>query len=144
MAHSIDYVGSGDIKYPARVGNLYVAGTITSANGTTPVTLFTGAPGYFITELGMQLSPNITIGTAGTVNLFFSDSTFGTFFNLVWFIPSTAPTKTQSGIDRQTNGPGFYWSAKNSTTTVTFNTDTALTGGSVRYFVRYGLTSIIG
>lgn len=144
MSFSIDYMGSGDIKYPARVGNLYVAGTITSANGTTPVTCITGAPGYFITELGMQVSPDATITTAGNVNMFFSDSTFGTFFNLIWLVPSTAPAKTQITNLRQTNGPGFYWSAKNSTTTVTFNTDTALTGGSVRWFIRYGLTSIIG
>lgn len=144
MSKGTDLLGSGDILYPARVANLYVPGTITSANGTTPVSCFTAPQGYYIMELGMQLSPDITIGTAGTVNMFFADSQDGTFFNLVWLVPSTAPAKTQVTINRQTNGPGFYWSAKHSGSSVTFATDTALTAGSVRWFIRYGLTRIIG
>ena len=144
MSKGTDLMGSADKMYPARVGNLYVAGTITSANGTTPVTCFSGSPGYVITELGMQLSPDVIIATAGTVNMFFADSNFGTFFNLVWFVPQTAPTPQQQSINRQTNGPGFYWSAKVASTNVTFNIDKALTGGAVRWFVRYALTNILG
>ena len=146
MAAGVDLLGSSDVQYPQRLPNLYVAGSITSANGTTPVTCFTAPAlqGYYIQELGMQLSPNSIIAAAGTVNLFFADSNFGTFFNLVWFIPQNAPIPQQQSINRQTNGPGFYWSSKVPATSVTFNTDTALTGGSVRWFIRYGITKYFG
>lgn len=144
MSDGSDLLGHNDIAYPQRVGNLYTTATLTSANGTTPITLFTGNPGYYIAELGMQLTPDITIAVAGTVQLSFVDSSFGVFFRLVWFIPATAPTKTQATISREVSGPNFYWSGKVPSTTVTVTTDTALTGGSVRFFARYGLTSHFG
>lgn len=136
---------SGNILKPVVVGNLYAASTITSVQGTTPQTLFTAPAGYVITELGMQVDPISTIATAGMVNLAFADSSFGTFFNIRWYIPQTitggptVPTNT-----RITNGPGFYWNNKVSGTSVSVSTDVALTAGSVRFFARYALVNFIG
>ena len=139
-------LGSGDILVPTHVGNKYVAATITSTNGTTPVTLFTGAPGYIITELGMQVDPICTITANGMVNLMFQDSSFGTFFNIRWFIPQTvSPSNILVATNnRVTNGPGFFWSGKTANSTVSVSTDTALTAGSIRFFARYALTNFLG
>lgn len=135
---------SGDVPAVMYVGNHYAATTITSANGTTPVLLFTGAPGYVITEIGMQIDPISTILAAGMVNLFFSDSSFGTFFNIRWYIPQNITNPTLPSNQRITNGPGFYWNNKVAGSSVFVNTDTALVAGSVRFFARYALTSNIG
>lgn len=137
-------ITSGDVLVPQYVGNKYSTFILTSAQGTTPQLVFTGAPGYVITELGMQVDPTCTIAVAGMVNLLFSDSSFGTFFNIRWYIPASfapgnAPTNT-----RVTNGPGFYFNNKVANSSVSVSTDTALTAGTVRFFVRYALTSNIG
>jgi hypothetical protein len=138
--------GSGDKIYQQTIGNLYSAITITSANGTTPQVMFTGAPGYIITELGMQVDPISTIAANGMVNLFFSDSSFGTFFNIRWFIPqSVSPTNIAVATNtRVTNGPGFFWNNKTANSSVSVATDVALIAGSIRFFARYALTSIVG
>lgn len=135
---------SGDVPSVVYIGNKYATATITSANGTTPITLFTAPVGYVITELGMQIDPISTIATSGMVNLFFTDSNFGTFFNIRWFIPQNITNPTQPANTRITNGPGFYWNNKVAGTSVAVNTDTALTAGSVRFFARYALTTNIG
>lgn len=139
-------LSSNGVLKPVVVGNSYSPATITSANGTTPIVLFTAPVGYVITECGMQVDPVTTIASAGMVNLFFSDSSFGTIFNIRWFLPSTVagggpniPTNT-----RITNGPGFYWNNKVAGTSLSVNTDTALTAGSVRFFARYALVNFIG
>ena len=137
-------VTSGDVLVPIYVGNHYSPATITSANGTTPITLFTAPVGYVITELGMQVDPTTTISVAGMVNLFFADSSFGTFFNIRWYIPASFAPGNAPMNTRVTNGPGFYWNNKVAGTSVTVNTDTALTAGSVRFFARYALTTNIG
>ena len=137
-------VTSGDVLVPVYAGNRYAVATLTSANGTTPALLFTGAPGYVITELGMQVDPITTIAVAGMVNLMFSDSSFGTFFNIRWYLPSTVPGINVPTNTRITNGPGFYWNNKVAGSSVSVSTDVALTAGSVRFFARYALTSYIG
>ena len=139
-------ITSGDVLVPQYVGNKYSTFTITSAQGTTPQLLFTGAPGYVITELGMQVDSISTIATQGMVSLFFTDSSFGTFFNIRWFIPqSVSPANIAVATNtRVTNGPGFYFNNKVAGSSVSVATDTALTAGQVRFFARYALTSNIG
>ena len=145
MSDSSDHLGSGDIHYPCRVGNLYNAVTLTSANGTTPVTIITGAPGYYITDMGIQIDPVSTIAAAATVMLSFTDTSSGGVFSLLWYIPSVltgpgAPTNL-----RQATGPGtLIWSSKVATSKLQVSVSTALLTGSARFFVRYGLTSILG
>lgn len=87
MSDSNDHLGSGDVHYPCRVGNLYAAQTIVAANGTTPVMMVTGAPGYYITDMGIQLDPLTTVAVASTVMLSFTDSVSGGIFSLLWYIP---------------------------------------------------------
>lgn len=137
-------VTSGDVLVPQFVGSKYTPFTLTSAQGTTPQTLFSGAPRYVITELGMQVDPICTIASARMINLFFSDSSFGTFFNIRWYMPTTAAPGQIVQNMRIVNGPGFYFNNKVANSTVSVATDTALVAGSVRFFARYVLTSYIG
>lgn len=137
-------VTSGDVLVPQIVGSKYSPFTLTSAHGTTPQTLFSGAPGYVITELGMQVDPICTVASAGMINLFFSDSSFGTFFNIRWYLPTNAAPGQIAQNMRVVNGPGFYFNNKVPNSTVSVATDTAIVLGSVRFFARYALTSYIG
>lgn len=138
-------LSSGGVLKPMVVGNSYTPITITSVQGTTPQVMFTAPVGYVITECGMQVDPISTIAVAGMVNLSFTDSSFGTIFNIRWYIPATVtggptvPTNT-----RITNGPGFYWNNKVAGTSLSVATDTALTAGSIRFFARYALVNFIG
>jgi len=130
MSDSSDSLGSGDIHYPCRVGNLYAAQTITSANGTTPVTLITGAPGYYITDMGLQVDPLSTIGAAATINLSFIDTSSGTVFTALWFLPNVAPTKTAAENDRVVTGPAnLIWSSKIAASSLQVSASTALVLG---------------
>jgi hypothetical protein len=145
MSFAADPLGSGDIPYRLRVGNLYNAVTLTSANGTTPVTIITGAPGYYITDMGVQVDPLSTIGVASTISFGFTDSSSGAVFMLLWFLPTTAPTKTAAENDRVVTGPGnLIWSSKVANSVLSVALPVALVTGSVRFFVRYGLTSRLG
>lgn len=137
-------VTSGDVLVPQVVGSKYTPFTWLPANGTTPATLFSGAPGYVITEIGMQIDPTCTIASAGMVNLFFSDSSFGTFFNIRWYIPQTIAGINVPMNNRVVNGPGFYFNNKVANSTVSVQSDVAILTGSVRFFARYALTSYIG
>lgn len=67
---------SGDVPALIFVGNKYISSTITSVQGTTPQVIFTGAPGYVITELGMQIDDISTIAVAGMITTKFADSSF--------------------------------------------------------------------
>lgn len=51
---SAEYLGSGDITFPPRVGNLYKAVSITSANGTTPRDYDYGGPRLLHHRYGMS------------------------------------------------------------------------------------------
>lgn len=137
-------LGNNDVLVPYHVGNQYVAVTLTSSNGTTPQLMLTGSPGYIITECGIQLDDISTIGTAGMVSTKFTDSAFGDFFVIRWYLPTTFAPKTGPATNRQINGPGFFWNNKTANSTVSVSIDTALTAGSARFFARYALTSFVG
>lgn len=140
-----DTLGSGDVTYPLRIGNLYAAATINSGNGLTPVTLLTGSPGYYITDLGVQISANATVSGGAEITLVFTDSGFGGIFTLLAWLPGAQASPAVPTCIREVSGPGnLVWSAKSSNTTLSVSTSVALTAGSIRFFARYGLTSILG
>jgi len=144
MAQGIDLLGSSDIYYPSRVPNEYVAATINSATGTGSTTLVTGAPGYYLQEIFLQVDLTATIASAGMISCIFSDSSYGQFFVFRIYLPSSAGTSTIPVIIRQTNGPGFYWSNKTANSVASVALNTALTAGSIRVGCRYGITNIVG
>lgn len=146
---SFDYIktytqGTNGVIYPQIVGNSYIAQTMTSANGTTPVMIITGAPGYWLTEIGIQIDDTSTIASAGMISTKFTDSSFGDMFVIRWFIPSAFSAKTAPSNNRQVSGPGFAWNNKVANSTLQVSLDTALTAGSVRFFARYALTNFVG
>jgi|SRR5712664_22045 len=137
--------GDSDRIYPQFIGTNYSAVSIAAADGTTPKLLVTGAPGYVITNFGLQVDPICTIAAAGMVSLVFSDSSFGTWSLFRWYLPQTITPPTIGTNMRIVNSDGFQWNNKvaNSSTSVSVNT--TLTGtGTIRFFVRYALTSLLG
>lgn len=136
--------GDGDLQHPFWIGNNYSPATINSATGTGSTTLVTGNPGYFITELGYQIDANATIAAAGMISLTFTDSSFGTIANFRIWIPSTAGAPTVPTNMRQVNQGPFVWSNRTANSTLSVAVNTALTAASIRAFVRYGITNIVG
>jgi len=138
-------LGSGDVVYPLRVGNLYANQTINSSNGTTPVTIVTGSPGYYITDMGLQVDGIATLASAGMVNFIFADSSYGTIFFIRYWLPATGATLTAPTNNRQTTGPGnLIFNSKVADSTLQVSSSVALVTGSVRFFCRYGTTSYLG
>lgn len=134
-------LGDQDIVYPHRIGNLYAATNLTT---TTPVVLATGAPGYYICQLGYQADQTSSIAAAGEINIVFSDSNFGTFANFRLYLPQNAAPGQIPAVIRQVNEGPFVWSSKVATTTCSVSIDTALTAGSIRCFIRWGRTNYLG
>ena len=137
-------IGSGGVILPRWVGDAYASATINAAQGTTPVTLITGAPGYYVTRLLVEVLPNATMTSAGMVNVTFSDSVLGTLGQLPVYLPATftAPTVPTVATPQET-GSGFLVRSKNSGSTLSVSVNNALSGGSIRVAVNYGLTPIL-
>lgn len=134
-------LGDNDVVYPYRIGNLYNAANLAT---TTPVVLATGAPGYYICQLGYQCDQVSTIAVAGEINIVFSDSNFGTFANFRLYVPQNASPGQIPAVIRQVNEGPFVWANKVANTTMSVSIDTALTAGSVRCFIRWGRTQYLG
>lgn len=139
-----NWVASGGLVIPASVGNQYIAVTLNSASGTTPVTMVTGAPGYYISEFGFQCDPIATLGAAGMETINISDSVSGMVASFRIYIPASAGAPTVPTIIRQVNEGPFIWNNKSSGSILTVTLGTALTAGSIRVFVRYGLCNYLG
>ena len=137
-------LGDSDIVYPYRIGNLYAAKTITSADGTTATTLATGNPGYYITAFGYQIDSTTTIATSSMVSILFTDTSSGGWGTFRIWIPQTFAAKTAPDSLRQVNDGPFVWSNKTANSSVQVAIDVALTAGSIRCFIRYGRTSQLG
>lgn len=97
-----------------------------------------------MTEIGVQVDDISTITTAGMISTKFTDSSFGDFFVIRWFLPSAFSAKLGPANNRQVSGPNFYWNNKVANSSVSVSVDTALTAGSVRFFARYALVNFIG
>jgi hypothetical protein len=139
-----NWVASGGLVIPASIGNQYVSATLNSASGTNSSTLITGAPGYYITQMGFQCDPIATLSAAGMETITLTDSSFGTVSQFRIYIPSAAGAPTVPTIIRQVNEGPFVWNNKTANSVLSIALGTALTAGSIRVFVRYGLCSYLG
>lgn len=139
-----NWVASGGLVIPASIGNQYFAATLNSASGTTPATLVTGAPGYYLTEFGFQCDPTATMTAAGMETINISDSVSGMVASFRIYIPSSAGAPTVPTIIRQVNQGPFIWNNKTANSVLSVALGTALTAGSIRVFVRYGLCNYLG
>lgn len=125
------------------VGNQIGIGSVLPATGTTKVTILTGAPGYFLTNIGIQVDPTTTIGVAGMVQLIFSDTSFGNVAVARFYIPASfTPPSVNNQIIQ--NGPGFAWNNQVANSSLQVSVDTTLTAGQVRFFARYANVSFLG
>ena len=137
-------LGDSDIVYPNRIGNLYSPATINSGTGTGSLTLVTGNPGYYITELGYHADVTCTLASAGMISITFMDSSSGTVANFRLYVPAAVTAPGYATTIRQVNQGPFVWSSKVASSTLSVSINTALTAGSIRCFVRYGTTSYLG
>ena len=131
---------------PTYVPTGYTPVTINSGTGTSSTLLVPGQPGqgYFITEIGYQVSYNATLASAGTVQLTFTDSTFGTVASFQIFLPNAVSAPTQPWTLRQVSTPPIVWVSLVGNTNLSVAVNTALTGGNIRAFVRYGYCYGVG
>lgn len=137
-------VGSNGTPITDYIGNQYIAATLNSASGTTPVNLVTGAPGYYIAQLGFQCDPTATLGAAAMETINFTDSASGMIASFRIYIPASVTAPTTPTIIRQTNEGPFVWNNKTANSVLSVALGTALTAGSIRVFVRYGLCNYLG
>lgn len=136
--------GSGALILPATAGNQYVSATLNSASGTTPVTLLTGAPGYYISQLGFQCDPTATMTGGGIETISFTDSASNMVAQFRIYVPASAASPTVPTIIRQVNEGPFVWNNKTANSVLSIALGTALTAGTIRVFVRYGLWNYLG
>jgi hypothetical protein len=137
-------VGSNGLVIPASVGSAYVSATLNSASGTTSTNLITGAPGYYIAQIGFQCDPTATMSAGGMETVTFTDSVSGTVAQFRVYIPASAAAPTVPTIIRQTNEGPFVWNNKTANSILSVALGTALTAGTIRVFVRYGICNYVG
>jgi len=141
---AIQWTGSNGLVLPASAGTAYIAATLNSASGTTSTNLITGAPGYYIAQIGFQCDPTATMSAGGMETVTFTDSVSGTVAQFRIYIPASAAAPTVPTIIRQTNEGPFVWNNKIANSILSVALGTALTAGTIRVFVRYGLCSYLG
>jgi hypothetical protein len=128
------------------LANQYAAVTLNSGSGTTPQTILSANTGgfYFVKVLQITLDPTCTIASAGMVNIAVTDTVSGGMVGtLRAYIPASVTAPGIATVIRQTNAPGFFWSASQPSSTLQAAVNTALTAGSIRVSVGYGLTNTL-
>jgi hypothetical protein len=135
---------SGGVAHPPLVGNIS-SGTIV-LNSTTPVTVLTGAPGYYIQSIVAQLDqaafnsngvPNIT-----ALNI--SDSSFGIFYQIRYFMVGASITPLNNSTDvTQSTPPAFFWNNKVANSSLSLVLSQNISGAMV-VVINYGLCSFVG
>jgi hypothetical protein len=138
-------IGSNQQVIPALIGNRYSSTILTIANGTTPVTLVTGAPYYFITRELVEVQVNCTTSSATTITVAFTDSVDGILGEYIFWCPTTfaAPT-VPTGPQLASTGAGFYYVAKTVGSSLQVSLSSSIIGGSVRVAVNCGICNFPG
>ena len=136
--------GSNDLNIPNTIANQYTSGTINVAQGTTPITLVTGTPGYYTTTCGVTVDPTCSVSGGGEVNITLTDSSSGVISVFRFYIPAASSTPTVPTFIKDSNSPGFFWNNKVAGSSLAVASSVALTTGSIRCFLRYGLCSYLG
>lgn len=137
-------IGSGGKTYPNWVGNMVQPIVLNSASGTGAVDVITGAPGYYVTRLFVEVDATATKAAAGMVNFTVSDTVSGEVAQFRIFLPAAfvAPTIPTGPLIAQTSG-GFLWNNKSAGSKLQVSLNLALTAGSIRFSCNYGLTDIV-
>lgn len=142
MSGSNVSVGTSGKELPNLLGDLYAAATINTGAGTSPQLLVTGAPGYYITRLFVEVDPTCTIAAGGMVTFTFTDTGSGQVIGAARaYIPAVLaapliPTVAQSIA----SGAGYFYRSLSVGSTLTVTSSVALTAGSVRCAVNGGTT----
>ncbi|OUE47296.1 hypothetical protein BZY94_06230 [Burkholderia territorii] len=84
------------------------------------------------------------MSSGGMETITFADSSFGTVAQFRIYIPASAAAPTVPTIIRQTNEGPFVWNNKTANSILSVALGTALTAGSIRVFVRYGICNYVG
>lgn len=132
-------VASGGTIIPQFEGTKAITGALAV---TTAVTLFTGAPGFMLTNLQVFASPNAILGAAGIITVTASESTVGNIAQGEAFLPTAVPTGLTPQV-QLLNWNGRY-SSKASTSSLQLTLSTVPTGGTVYYNATYALTTFVG
>ena len=135
-------IGSNDLIVPDRKPILYASVVLNTASGTTPVTLITGSPYYYITRLLVSIDPTCTTSGGGIVAVNFTDSAFGLIGSARGYCPAsfTAPTMAIASTIVE-SGTGYYFNSTTVGSTLSVALNQALTAGSYRVAINYGLTN---
>lgn len=136
-------LGNNDVPLPERKPTLYTSAILTPASGTTPVTLFTGSPYYYITRLLVSFDPNCTISGGAVVAITFTDSSYGIVGSARVWCPNTftSPTSAQPSTIVE-SGFGYFFNSTTAGSTLSIALSATLGAGAIRAAVNYGLTSL--
>ncbi len=133
-------IGSNGQVIPTLVGNKYVPIILNSAAGTTPQLMITGAPGYFITRLFVEVDASCTLAVGGMVSINFTDTGSGLLIGQYRaYIPGTftAPT-VPTGPQLASSGTGYLYVSTTTNSTCTVSVSVALTAGTIRCAINSG------
>ena len=141
MATTTTLVSGTGLELPPIIGDLYSPGTINAAQGTTPIVLVNGAPGYILTRLFVEVDATCTVSGGGMVTINFTDTNSSLIVGQYRvYIPATftAPT-VPTGPQLATSGTGYWYRSRTANSTCTVSTSVALTAGTIRCAVNYAL-----
>jgi hypothetical protein len=138
-------IGSGDVLFPTFVGNKLSTVICDAAHGTTPQTLLTGAPYYYITRFYVTVDPICYIQSAGMMEVVAYDSVVGVIGRTRVYMPSNGnmgqANATPSLVTK--SDYGFFYLSPNAGSVVTVYPSVPLLGsGIIRVTANYGLTNI--
>lgn len=127
-AQTVTY--SDGVLHPQLVANKTVTGNATN----TTAALITGAPGYYIAGISLQLTSDATL-TAGTdLQITLTDSSTGAIATL-----NLSPANGLFGAIL-----GFFWNNKTANSNLVLTFSTPLTAGKLYYTIDYGQASFVG
>ncbi len=141
MSGSTTLVSGTGLEMANIIGDLYSPVTLNTASGTTAQLLVTGAPGYVLTRLFVEVDASCTQAAGGMNTINFTDTGSGMIVGQyrvyipAAFTPPTAPT----GPQLASSGTGYWFRARTALSTCTVALTTALTGGTIRCAVNYAL-----
>lgn len=139
-------IGSNGQVIPALLGNKYVPIILNAAAGTTPQLMITGAPGYYVSRLFVEVDASCTLAVGGMVSINFTDTGSGLIIGQYRaYIPAAfaAPT-VPTGPQLASSGTGYLFVATTSVSTCTVSISVALTAGTIRCAINAGTCNFIG
>lgn len=132
-------MASGGVLMPQAAGTKLITGVLSA---TTAATLFTGAPGFQLTNLQVFASPDAILGAAAKITVTAAESTVGNIAQGAAFLPTVAPTGLTGAIPIINIAPKY--TSKVTGTNLTLTLSAVPTGGNVYYNAAYSLLPFIG